>query len=106
MPIKTISDTSFAADVIGSPGPVLVDFWAEWCTHCRALNPVLEQVAEELDGKVTVAKLDVDDNPEAAARYGVRSIPALILFRDGAPVATRIGSAPKSALREWIEGGL
>lgn len=106
MSIKTISDTSFATDVLGSPEPVLVDFGAEWCTHCRALDPSLEQVAAELEGKVTVVKLDIDESPDTPVRYGVRGIPTMILFKDGAPVATQVGSVPKSVLKDWVEGGL
>lgn len=100
---KTISDASFSADVIGSSQPVLVDFWAEWCGPCRSIGPALDQIANELSGNVTIAKLNVDDNPETAARFGVRSIPTMILFKDGAPVATQVGAAPKSVLKEWVE---
>lgn len=103
---KTISDASFATDVIASSQPVLVDFWADWCGPCRSIGPALDQIANELSGKVTIAKLNVDDNPETAARYGVRSIPTMILFKDGMPVTTQVGAAPKSALKEWVESGL
>ena len=103
---KTISDSSFAADVIGSSQPVVVDFWAEWCGPCRSIGPALDQIADELSGKVTIAKLNVDENPEIAARYGVRSIPTMILFKDGAPVSSQVGAAPKSALKQWVENGL
>jgi thioredoxin 1 len=102
----TVTDASFAADVVAAPGPVLVDFWAEWCGPCRVISPALEEIASELDGRVTIAKVNVDENLETPSRYGVRGIPALILFKDGKPAASRIGAAPKSALKEWLEGEL
>ena len=106
MSTKTVTDASFATDVLGAPGPVLVDFWAEWCGPCRMIAPALEEISRELDGKVTVAKLNIDDNPEAPAKYGVRGIPTMILFKDGQPAATKVGAAPKSALQGWLEGEL
>ena len=101
-----VSDASFQADVIGASGPVLVDFWAEWCGPCKQIGPALEEISEELAGKVTIVKLNIDEHPEAAAKYGVRSIPTMILFKDGAPAATKIGAAPKSALKGWLEGAI
>jgi thioredoxin 1 len=98
-----ISDDSFQTDVLGASGPVLVDFWAEWCGPCKQIGPALEEISDELAGQVTIAKLNIDDNPDAATKYGVRSIPTMILFKDGAPAATKIGAAPKSALKGWIE---
>jgi thioredoxin 1 len=106
MTTKTVTDASFDADVLKSSGPVLVDFWAEWCGPCRMIAPALEEISREMDGKVTVAKLNIDDNPDAPARYGVRGIPTMILFKDGAPAATKVGAAPKSALQSWLEGAL
>ena len=106
MPTKTVTDESFHSDVISASGPVLVDFWAEWCGPCRMIAPALEEISSEMGGKVTVAKLNIDDNPDAPARYGVRGIPTMILFKDGQPAATKVGAAPKSALQSWLEGAL
>jgi thioredoxin 1 len=106
MATKTVTDDSFQQDVLSAPGPVLVDFWAEWCGPCRQIAPALEAISEELGERVTVAKLNIDDNPEAPSKYGVRGIPTMILFRDGQPAATRVGAAPKSALQSWLEGQL
>ncbi len=103
MTSKIVTDATFEQDVLRAQEPVLVDFWAEWCGPCRIISPALEEIAHELGDRVTVAKVNVDDSPEAPARYGVRSIPALILFKGGQPTATRIGAASKSALSEWIE---
>ncbi|HEY0629870.1 MAG TPA: thioredoxin [Sphingomicrobium sp.] len=103
---KIISDASFDIDVIGSSEPVVVDFWADWCGPCRSIGPALDQIADELSGKVTIAKLNVDENPDAAARYGVRSIPTMILFKNGIPVSSQVGAAPKSFLKQWVERGL
>jgi thioredoxin 1 len=104
MATKNVSDNEFENEVIKGEGPVLVDFWAEWCGPCKQLSPILEQLAEELSDKVTVAKVNIDQNPEAPTKYGVRGIPTLILFKDGEPVATKVGSLPKSQLKEWLEG--
>lgn len=106
MATKAISDTSFDADVLQADRPVLVDFWAEWCGPCKMIGPSLEELSEELGEKVTIVKLNIDDNPDAAARYGVRSIPTMILFKNGQPAATKIGAAPKSQLQGWLEGEL
>ena len=106
MATKTITDNSFHDDVIAATGPVLVDFWAEWCGPCKMIGPALEEISDELGGKVTIAKLNIDENPDAPGRYGVRGIPTMILFKDGSPVATKVGAAPKSQLKGWIEGEL
>ncbi|MSO84507.1 MAG: thioredoxin TrxA [Rhodospirillales bacterium] len=100
---KQISDTSFDADVLKSSGPVLVDFWAEWCGPCRQIAPALEEIATELNGRVTIAKLNVDENPVAPSRYGVRGIPTLMIFKGGEVAATKVGALPKNKLKEWIE---
>ena len=106
MSTKTVTDASFQDDVIGSDKPVLVDFWAEWCSPCRMIAPALEEISDELSEKVTVAKLNIDDNPEAPARYGVRGIPTMILFKGGEKVADIVGARPKSQIQSWLEGVL
>lgn len=103
MSTKHIGDDNFDAEVLKSSGFTLVDFWAEWCGPCKQLSPVLDEVANELTGKVTVAKVNIDENPDTPTKFGVRGIPTLILFKDGQPVATKVGSVPKSQLKEWIE---
>jgi thioredoxin 1 len=97
------SDASFENDVLKAPGPVLVDFWAEWCGPCRQIAPALEELAGEMQGRVTVAKLNIDENPVTPTKYNVRGIPTLILFKNGQVAATKIGAMPKSALYQWVE---
>ena len=98
-----ISDQSFEADVLKAPGPVLVDFWAEWCGPCKMIAPFLNDIATDLQGKVTIAKLNIDENPQTPMKYGVRGIPTLILFKNGQVAGTKIGAAPKSALAQWVQ---
>ncbi|HUB48534.1 MAG TPA: thioredoxin TrxA [Acetobacteraceae bacterium] len=103
---KPVSDQSFATDVLQAKEPVLVDFWAEWCGPCKMIAPALEELATEFAGKLTVAKVNIDDNPMTPTNYAVRGIPTLILFKDGQPAATQVGALPKSRLKEWIAGNL
>ena len=106
MATKTITDSSFQSDVLNADGPVLVDFWAEWCGPCKMIGPSLEELSEELGEKVTIAKLNIDDNPDAPGKFGVRGIPPMILFKNGAPAAPKVGAAPKGRLKAWLEGEL
>ena len=103
---KAVTDDSFQADVLGAKGMVLVDFWAEWCGPCKAIAPALEEIAKDYAGRLTVAKVNIDDNPMTPNNYAVRGIPTLILFKDGQPVSQKVGAAPKSALKQWVESSL
>lgn len=106
MGTKAISDASFQSDVLDSDTPVLVDFWAEWCGPCKMIGPSLEEISDELAGKVVIAKINIDENPDAPGKYGVRGIPTMILFKNGEIADTKVGAAPKSALKGWLEGAL
>ena len=106
MATKTVTDQSFASDVLGAEGPVLVDFWAEWCGPCRMIAPALEEIANDLGDKVTIAKLNIDENPETPGRYGVRGIPTMLLFKGGQPIAQKVGAAPRSQIQQWLESNL
>lgn len=106
MATKAVTDLSFKQDVLDSDKPVLVDFWAEWCGPCKMIGPALEEISEELGEKVTIAKINIDENPEAPGKYGVRGIPTMLLFKNGEVSATKVGAAPKSALKGWLEGEL
>jgi thioredoxin 1 len=103
---KAVTDQSFHTDVLSAEGPVLVDFWAEWCGPCKVIGPALEELATEFAGKLTIAKVNIDENPSTPNDYAVRGIPTLILFKDGKPAATQVGALPKSRLKEWIAGSL
>jgi len=102
MATKHVTDDEFDGTVLKSSQPILVDFWAEWCGPCKQIGPVLDEIASEMQGKLTVAKVNIDNNPESPQRYGVRGIPTMILFKDGKPVATKVGSMPKTQLVEWL----
>lgn len=101
-----VTDANFDNDVLGAEQPVVVDFWAEWCGPCRMIAPALEEIAQELGGQVKIAKLNVDENPNTAIKYGVRSIPTLIMFKNGEPMSMQVGAAPKGKLSDWIRAGL
>ena len=101
-----VTDASFEKDVIGSADPVVVDFWAEWCGPCRMIGPSLDQIAVEMAGKVRVVKLNIDENPNVAAKLGIRSIPTLMVFKDGKQVATKVGAASKGDLQKWIASSI
>jgi thioredoxin 1 len=103
---KPVSDESFETDVLKAEGSVLVDFWAEWCGPCKVIAPSLEELASEYAGKLTVAKVNIDDNPMTPTTYGVRGIPTLIMFKNGQQVATQVGALPKSRLKDWIARNL
>lgn len=103
MAIKTVTDASFSEDVLNSGDTVLIDFWAEWCGPCKQIAPALEEIAGEYEGKITIAKVNIDENPETPGKYGVRGIPTLMIFSGGEHIATRVGAAPKSQLAAWVD---
>ena len=106
MPTTKVTDTSFESDVLNASGPVVVDYWAEWCGPCKMIAPVLEEIAEEYAGKVKIAKLNIDDNPATPPKYGIRGIPTLMLFKDGNVEATKVGAVSKSQLSAFLDSNL
>jgi thioredoxin 1 len=104
--LDTVSQEDFDTVVAQAAGKVLVDFWAEWCGPCRMIAPALEEIANEMAGKVKVVKLNIDENPDVAMRFGVRSIPTLIVFSGGKPAAMQVGAAPKGRLVDWINNAI
>jgi len=102
MGVDKVSDTTFETEVLKASQPVVVDFWAEWCGPCRMIGPALEEIAGSMAGKVKIVKLNVDENPTTAAKYGIMSIPTLMLFKDGQLASRQVGAAPKQKLQQWI----
>ena len=100
------TDASFDADVLQADKPVLVDFWAEWCGPCKMIGPALEELAGEMADQVTIVKIDIDENPDAPTKYGVRGIPTMLLFKNGELAATKVGAAPKGAIKKWLQSEL
>ncbi|HJU18895.1 MAG TPA: thioredoxin TrxA [Stellaceae bacterium] len=101
-----VSDSTFETEVLRASGPVLVDFWAEWCGPCKAIAPHLEDLAADMTGQLTVAKINIDENPQTPMKYGVRGIPTMILFKGGKVAATKVGALPKSRLYDWVKSAL
>ena len=106
MATHKVDNNNFQADVLDASGPVVVDFWAEWCGPCKMIGPSLEEISTELAGKVKITKLNIDENPELAAKFGVRSIPTLMIFKDGEVADIKVGALPKTALSHWIKGAV
>jgi thioredoxin 1 len=106
MSTEKVTDSTFDSDVLKSSEPVVVDFWAEWCGPCRMIAPSLEEIATEMKGKVKVAKLNIDENPAVAGKLGIRSIPTLMLFKDGKLASQKVGAAPKGELLKWINAAI
>ena len=103
MPTVKTTDADFATEVLEADTPVLVDFWAEWCGPCKAIGPALEEIADEMGDRVKIVKLNIDENPQTPQQFGVRGIPTLLIFENGAVKAEKIGALPKSKLSEWVE---
>ncbi len=104
--VDKVTDATFDQDVLKATGPVVVDFWAEWCGPCRMISPALEEISNSLDGKVKIVKLNVDENPATTTKYGIMSIPTLMLFKDGQLASRQVGAAPKQKLEQWITGAV
>ncbi len=106
MATKPVTDADFDAAVLKADGPVLVDFWAEWCGPCKQIAPALEELSDEMGEKVTIAKINIDDNPNTPTKYGVRGIPTMMIFKDGEVYATKVGAMPKGKITDWINDSL
>ncbi|HEV3371047.1 MAG TPA: thioredoxin [Xanthobacteraceae bacterium] len=106
MAVGKVSDADFESEVLKASGAVVVDFWAEWCGPCRMIAPALEEISGSLNGKVKIVKLNVDENPQTASKYGVMSIPTLMLFKNGEMASRQVGAAPKQKLEQWITGAM
>ena len=104
--VDKVTDATFDQDVLKATGPVVVDFWAEWCGPCRMIAPALEEISKSLNGKVKIVKLNVDENPGTAAKFGIMSIPTLMLFKGGQLASRQVGAAPKQKLEQWITGAV
>lgn len=106
MATKSVGDSDFDSAVLQSSKPVLVDFWAEWCGPCKMIGPSLEEISDELGEQVEIVKLNIDDHPDTPAKYGVRGIPTMILFKNGEIADTKVGASPKAQLKSWLEAAL
>jgi thioredoxin 1 len=104
--VEKVTDATFDQDVLKASEPVVVDFWAEWCGPCRMIAPALEEISNSLNGKVKIVKLNVDENPGTAAKYGIMSIPTLMMFKNGQLASRQVGAAPKQKLEQWITGAV
>ena len=103
MSVKSIKENEFESEVINSDKPVVIDFWAEWCGPCKEIAPILDEIADEMKDKIKVVKINIDENPNIPNKYGIQSIPTMIIFKKGEPISTKIGAAIKSEVKTWIE---
>ena len=103
MSVKSIKENEFESEVINSDKPVVIDFWAEWCGPCKEIAPILDEIADEMKDKIKVVKINIDENPNIPNKYGIQSIPTMIIFKKGQPISTKIGAAIKSEVKTWIE---
>jgi len=106
MATTNVTDASFDQDVLKNEGLVLVDFWAEWCGPCKTIAPALEEISNEMAGNLTVAKINIDENPNTPTKYGVRGIPTMMLVKDGEVVSTKVGASPKGQIEDWIKSSV